>query len=122
MTVLIKNEEDVIGRRCQRKFKTKEEEKSETSFSRSRCPSDPRATELIVSPFLRGMEQEQRDPLGVLEKKVDDLAALIKHSRHCVVSTGAGISTSAGIHDFRGPDGLWTRRQLKLPKIAGRPR
>jgi len=35
-------------------------------------------------------------------------------SRYTVVFTGAGISTESGIRDFRGPDGLWTRRDKGL--------
>jgi len=36
-------------------------------------------------------------------------------SQHLVVFTGAGISTASGLADFRGPDGIWTRREKGLP-------
>jgi NAD-dependent SIR2 family protein deacetylase len=49
-----------------------------------------------------------------LNEKIDRLAQCLKESKYTVVFTGAGISTESGLRDFRGPDGLWTRRDKGL--------
>jgi NAD-dependent deacetylase len=49
------------------------------------------------------------------EKRLNRMAQMIHQSRKLVVFTGAGISTESGLPDFRGPDGLWTRRNKGLP-------
>src|SRR2546428_3753553 len=42
---------------------------------------------------------------------MDKLAALVRDAFYVLVFTGAGISTGSGIPDFRGPQGVWKRRQ-----------
>ncbi len=40
-----------------------------------------------------------------------ELSEYLRTARRVFVFTGAGISTGSGIPDFRGPQGVWTRRQ-----------
>ncbi|XP_030322265.1 NAD-dependent protein deacetylase sirtuin-6 isoform X2 [Calypte anna] len=58
------------------------------------------------------------DPPEELERKVQELADLIRNSSNVVFHTGAGISTASGIPDFRGPNGVWTMEEKGLsPKF-----
>ncbi|NHJ86352.1 MAG: NAD-dependent protein deacylase [Asgard group archaeon] len=50
-----------------------------------------------------------------LDEKISLIAQWILKSKHLVAFTGAGISTASGIPDFRGPNGVWTRRDKGLP-------
>ena len=50
-----------------------------------------------------------------LEERIEQLAQWVFESKYLVVFTGAGISTESGLPDFRGPDGIWTRRDKGLP-------
>ncbi|EEB16023.1 chromatin regulatory protein sir2, putative [Pediculus humanus corporis] len=52
--------------------------------------------------------EEKFDIKSVVSAKVSLLAKWINEANHVVIHTGAGISTSAGIPDFRGPRGVWT--------------
>jgi len=46
-----------------------------------------------------------------MQTEIDKLANYLRASAHMLLFTGAGISTGSGIPDFRGPDGVWKRRQ-----------
>jgi mono-ADP-ribosyltransferase sirtuin 6 len=48
-------------------------------------------------------------------RQIEEIARWIIDSAHTIAFTGAGISTDSGIPDFRGPDGVWTRRDAGLP-------
>lgn len=51
---------------------------------------------------------EFHDSLEHLHREADRIVSLLRNARHCIVFTGAGISTSAGIGDYRGKGGKWT--------------
>jgi NAD-dependent deacetylase len=50
-----------------------------------------------------------------LDDQTETIARWIVGSERIVAFTGAGISTDSGIPDFRGPEGVWTRRDAGLP-------
>jgi NAD-dependent SIR2 family protein deacetylase len=43
----------------------------------------------------------------------------VKQSKYTVFFTGAGVSTSAGVGDYRGPSGAWTKRKIKELELLG---
>jgi NAD-dependent SIR2 family protein deacetylase len=56
-----------------------------------------------------------------LNTRIETLAQWFYESKYPVIFTGAGISTDSGIPDFRGPDGMWTRRDKGLPPAPMKP-
>ena len=46
-----------------------------------------------------------------MQEDIEKLVAHLKAGNRMLIFTGAGISTGSGIPDFRGPDGVWKRRQ-----------
>lgn len=59
---------------------------------------------------------ETIDSSRILKNKMNKLHKLVLESPSIAVLTGAGISTSAGIPDFRGPNGIWTIEEREKKK------
>jgi len=50
-----------------------------------------------------------------IRERIETLAQWMYDANYLVMFTGAGVSTESGLPDFRGPDGLWTRKEKGLP-------
>jgi mono-ADP-ribosyltransferase sirtuin 6 len=71
-------------------------------------------TEHVPKRGLREDEDKNEyfDNSGTVKENVKKVADAISENRgRVVVFTGAGISTSSGIPDYRGPNGVWTLRE-----------
>ncbi|MHA1681356.1 MAG: SIR2 family NAD-dependent protein deacylase [Promethearchaeota archaeon] len=55
-----------------------------------------------------------------LQEWIKTTAGWIVNSNHVVIFTGAGLSTASGLSDFRGPDGIWTRRDKGLAPMPSK--
>ena len=70
--------------------------------------------------------EARADPPEVIAERVADVARLIRslNGTPFVVHTGAGVSTAAGVPDFRGPEGVWTMRakgvKVRVPSFETR--
>ncbi|KAL6756381.1 DHS-like NAD/FAD-binding domain-containing protein [Haematococcus lacustris] len=61
---------------------------------------------------------EFHETVETLEEKAQAVARMVESASEVFFFTGAGISTSQGIPDFRGPKGIWTLRKKKKPVTA----
>lgn len=57
---------------------------------------------------------EYHDSSEQVEGESTRIARLLQAAKHCVAFTGAGISTSAGIGDYRGKGGKWTEMDWEM--------
>jgi NAD-dependent deacetylase len=48
-------------------------------------------------------------PPSLSDRALETAKRLVDDARRVLVLTGAGVSTGAGIPDFRGPEGVWTK-------------
>jgi mono-ADP-ribosyltransferase sirtuin 6 len=85
-----------------------------------RTPFQTSYAEKLIPIADKGLcgDAELEDNPETIQVQAEELAQMIKNSKRTIIHTGAGISTSAGVPDFRGPNGVWTC-ELQNRKLPG---
>eukprot|EP01147_Barroeca_monosierra_P005917 gene5917-7310_t len=114
---------DTNGRRYSRRIKSKQQKvQSEVGSVKGFLATggiDPIAFQRERNAFLQSLETaEFTDSMGSVENDGKKVAALIRdaneNGRSICFFTGAGISTNAGISDYRGRKGKWTEEDTGI--------
>ncbi len=75
---------------------------------------EPTGKSCAVNSKPPGCIYEIRDENGnvtTIATQTDQLIRFLREAKNIIAFTGAGISTGSGIPDFRGPNGVWKKRQ-----------
>ena len=56
--------------------------------------------------FITEFEETEEE----FKKKMDKVIEIMKKSKYITFLTGAGVSVNSGLSDYRGPNGIWTKR------------
>ncbi|KJE94481.1 SIR2 family histone deacetylase [Capsaspora owczarzaki ATCC 30864] len=79
-------------------------------------PSEEELWKIVMEAVLRMTASAPRKKLEDVNT-IDDVVRLIKTSKNIVILSGAGISVSCGIPDFRSKDGVYARLRVDFPTL-----
>lgn len=89
------------------KFNKNKMKPTETRVTRNYAQAGAEQSAGAGTAFSEERMKEIIEADDVLQAKATELASLMRNKK-TVVYTGAGVSTSAKIPDYRGPNGVWT--------------
>jgi NAD-dependent deacetylase len=55
---------------------------------------------------------------GSTQDRIREAVQIVRHARHLVAFTGAGISVESGVPPFRGENGLWSTYDPKYLELS----
>ncbi|XP_013417902.1 NAD-dependent protein deacetylase Sirt6 [Lingula anatina] len=90
---------------------------SKAAASHASAPNTMTQTEVAMVTEAK-KTAEYFDSEEKVKSEAKRVAHMLRGSSHCIAFTGAGISTSAGIGDFRGKSGKWT--EMDRAKVTGK--
>jgi NAD-dependent SIR2 family protein deacetylase len=101
------------------KFPAPERKQCEVAPEPLQVTAAPTASKNYINRTQGEDIEDYLDAPEVRKEKIRVLADLIRNAKSCVAYTGAGISTSASIPDYRSKQGVWTMREKGM-QVQGR--
>ena len=97
-----------------------------TEVVRSARARNPKRSPVSMTPEEKSLVKdaaktaEFHDSVDQVKEVAEKVVQLLRTVKHCTAFTGAGISTSAGIGDYRGKGGKWTEmdRETVTAKVT----
>jgi len=89
-----------------------------TLFPNLQIPSDINDTDFYLKLLAEYLDSSPKRQKISSINTLDDAVELIRNSKKILVLTGAGVSVSCGIPDFRSRDGIYARLHADYPELS----